>query len=151
MVFDGERIAYRIDGEFWAHEHDKFQHQRYASASDGKTSKIYWPADTRYPRGFEDSASKNPDLTSYHIKPLLMSYRILDSKMKGLSADRLTLSSASGLVDDRECSRVSWKLSLRPDTAWLRPYLGRSQTRLFGGALYPEWRWQDCASDRLPP
>src|SRR5438105_1770392 len=75
LVFDGDKIAYRIDGEFWAHEHGTFQHQRYASASNGKTSKTYWPPDTRYPMGILDASSKHLDLTSYHIKPLLMTYR----------------------------------------------------------------------------
>jgi hypothetical protein len=108
LAIDAQKVCYRTKGDFWADEQGAFRPQRYASAFNGKQGKTYWPADVRHARGFLESSGSNEELSSYHLKPLLIVYRSLDRKMRGLDPRRLTLPALTAIVDERKCRCVEF-------------------------------------------
>lgn len=119
LSIDGDKMRYSFDGPMWSESKQRFVPQQYISTYDGKTSSYYWPPGVREGNGAILARKYNKDVSTFHVMPLLINYRLFNTSMTNHRLQEVIPTEEKGVVGDRLCLVMKEKSRLDRKSLYL--------------------------------
>ena len=109
LYIDGEKMRYTHEDPQWSKTEQTFISCGYTASFDGELLKILFDKaapDKLYPSGSIRAAKKHFSVGEIHLRPLLMTFRAADPKMRPLDLSQMELSGRLMRIQGHTCSEM---------------------------------------------